>query len=191
MAAGGRLHDADRLGLAGFGLTFGGAAAEHRGFGPAFVDGGIGRHGHRLGLLARDFQHRGQHAGVRALALEQRAEDHPHDVRALAEELARHRSRLGGGELQQHAQVVGQLGRAEEQDQIGQVTGLAWTQVGGELLTVEAVQLPGKGKVVTASGASVAVDLQPGSGGALLSLAAYRALGLALTDLPEVTVFME
>jgi len=37
----------------------------------------------------------------------------------------------------------------------------------------------------------VAVDLQSGSGGALLSLAAYRALGLALTDLPEVTVFME
>jgi len=45
--------------------------------------------------------------------------------------------------------------------------------------------------VVTASGASVAVDLQSGSGGALLSLAAYRALGLALTDLPEVTVFLE
>ncbi|NEY89329.1 hypothetical protein [Tabrizicola oligotrophica] len=53
------------------------------------------------------------------------------------------------------------------------------------------VSAPGKGKVVTASGASVAVDLLPGSGGALLSLAAYRALGLALTDLPEVTVFAE
>ena len=50
---------------------------------------------------------------------------------------------------------------------------------------------PGKGKVVTASGASVAVDLQPGSGGSLLSLAAYRALGLSLTDLPEVTVLAE
>jgi ATP-dependent Lon protease len=37
-------------------------------------------------------------------------------------------------------------GRAEEQDQIGQVTGLAWTEVGGELLTIEASVVPGKGK---------------------------------------------
>ncbi|MBS0511731.1 MAG: endopeptidase La [Proteobacteria bacterium] len=41
------------------------------------------------------------------------------------------------------------FGMAEKQNQIGQVTGLAWTEVGGELLTVEAVQLPGKGKVMT------------------------------------------
>ncbi len=51
------------------------------------------------------------------------------------------------------------------------------------------VTVPGTGRVVTAGGASVNVDLQPGTGAALLSLAAYRALGLALTDLPEVTVF--
>ncbi len=38
-------------------------------------------------------------------------------------------------------------GLAEEQDQVGQVTGLAWTQVGGELLTIESVAVPGKGKV--------------------------------------------
>src|SRR5499433_2772734 len=36
-------------------------------------------------------------------------------------------------------------GIAEKENQIGQVTGLAWTEVGGELLTVEAVKLPGKG----------------------------------------------
>jgi len=36
-------------------------------------------------------------------------------------------------------------GKAEEKDQVGQVTGLAWTQVGGELLTIEAVAVPGKG----------------------------------------------
>lgn len=53
------------------------------------------------------------------------------------------------------------------------------------------VSAPGKGKVKTASGVSVAVDLLPGTGGALLSLAAYRALGLALTDLPEVTVYAD
>ncbi len=38
-------------------------------------------------------------------------------------------------------------GRAEEQDHIGQVTGLAWTEVGGELLTIEAAIVPGKGKL--------------------------------------------
>jgi ATP-dependent Lon protease len=38
------------------------------------------------------------------------------------------------------------FGRAEEKNQIGIVTGLAWTQVGGELLNIEAVAVPGKGK---------------------------------------------
>lgn len=38
-------------------------------------------------------------------------------------------------------------GLAEEFDQVGQVTGLAWTSVGGELLTLEASMMPGKGKV--------------------------------------------
>ncbi|MBW1892843.1 MAG: endopeptidase La [Deltaproteobacteria bacterium] len=37
------------------------------------------------------------------------------------------------------------FGRAEEEDQVGLVTGLAWTQVGGELLSVETVIMPGKG----------------------------------------------
>ncbi|QSA99293.1 endopeptidase La [Methylococcus sp. EFPC2] len=37
-------------------------------------------------------------------------------------------------------------GRAEENDQVGQVTGLAWTEVGGELLTIEAAIMPGTGK---------------------------------------------
>jgi ATP-dependent Lon protease len=41
------------------------------------------------------------------------------------------------------------FGVAEKENQIGQVTGLAWTEVGGELLTVEAVSLPGKGKIIT------------------------------------------
>jgi ATP-dependent Lon protease len=39
-------------------------------------------------------------------------------------------------------------GRAEENDQVGQVTGLAWTEVGGELLTIEAAIVPGKGKLI-------------------------------------------
>ncbi|CAI08955.1 endopeptidase La [Aromatoleum aromaticum] len=41
------------------------------------------------------------------------------------------------------------FGMAEKENQVGQVTGLAWTEVGGELLTVEAVALPGKGKIMT------------------------------------------
>ncbi|MGM0516817.1 MAG: endopeptidase La [Pseudomonadota bacterium] len=38
-------------------------------------------------------------------------------------------------------------GRAEETDQVGQVTGLAWTEVGGDLLTIEATTVPGKGNL--------------------------------------------
>jgi len=41
------------------------------------------------------------------------------------------------------------FGRAEDEDRIGQVTGLAWTEVGGDLLTIEAAVLPGKGKATT------------------------------------------
>ena len=40
-------------------------------------------------------------------------------------------------------------GVAEKENQVGQVTGLAWTEVGGELLTIEAVVVPGKGKTIT------------------------------------------
>ena len=42
-------------------------------------------------------------------------------------------------------------GRAEEQNQVGQVVGLAWTEVGGDLLTIEAALIPGKG-VITRTG---------------------------------------
>jgi ATP-dependent Lon protease len=40
-------------------------------------------------------------------------------------------------------------GMGEEEDQIGAVTGLAWTEVGGELLTIESVTVPGKGQIRT------------------------------------------
>ena len=39
-------------------------------------------------------------------------------------------------------------GRTENNDQIGQVTGLAWTEVGGELLAIESAIVPGKGKLI-------------------------------------------
>ncbi|MFA7415742.1 MAG: endopeptidase La [Rhizobium sp.] len=40
------------------------------------------------------------------------------------------------------------FGMAEKENQVGQVTGLAWTEVGGELLTIEAVTMPGKGNIL-------------------------------------------
>jgi ATP-dependent Lon protease len=39
-------------------------------------------------------------------------------------------------------------GRAEQQNQVGQVVGLAWTEVGGDLLTIEAALMPGKGQIL-------------------------------------------
>ena len=38
------------------------------------------------------------------------------------------------------------FGRKEDEDRVGQVTGLAWTEVGGDLLTIEAAAMSGKGK---------------------------------------------
>ncbi|MGR5541655.1 S16 family serine protease, partial [Vibrio campbellii] len=39
------------------------------------------------------------------------------------------------------------FGKADDSNRIGQVTGLAWTQVGGDLLTIETESMPGKGKL--------------------------------------------
>ena len=41
------------------------------------------------------------------------------------------------------------FGLAEEEDQVGVVTGLAWTEAGGDLLQIEALSLPGKGRMKT------------------------------------------
>lgn len=53
------------------------------------------------------------------------------------------------------------------------------------------VKTAGPGRVLTAKGATIAVDLLPGSGAAQLSLSAFRALNLSLTDLPEVSIFAQ
>ena len=53
------------------------------------------------------------------------------------------------------------------------------------------VKTAGPGHVKTASGQSLAVDLKPGQGGAILSFGAFRALNLPLTSLPEVTVLSQ
>jgi ATP-dependent Lon protease len=56
--------------------------------------------------------------------------------------------RIGDKNLERYLGVPRfRFGRAEERNQIGQVTGLAWTEVGGELLSIEAALSPGKGKL--------------------------------------------
>ena len=74
-------------------------------------------------------------------------------------------------------------GVAAKEDQIGQVTGLAWTSVGGELLTIEAVLLPGKGKTTTTGKLG---DVMQESTQAAMSVVRSRAkrLGIA-TDFYE------
>ena len=69
-------------------------------------------------------------------------------------------------------------GMAEKKNQVGQVTGLAWTEVGGDLLTIEAVALPGKGKTTTTGKLG---EVMNESIAAALSVVRHRskALGIA------------
>ena len=75
-------------------------------------------------------------------------------------------------------------GIAEKKNQVGQVTGLAWTEVGGDLLTIEAVALPGKGKTTTTGKLG---DVMNESIAAALSVVRHRskALGIHAGLLPE------
>ncbi len=68
-------------------------------------------------------------------------------------------------------------GMAESEDQIGVVTGLAWTEVGGELLTVEGVMMPGKGKMTVTGNLK---DVMKESISAAASYVRSRALDFGL-----------
>ncbi|MEM6405252.1 MAG: endopeptidase La [Pseudomonadota bacterium] len=70
-------------------------------------------------------------------------------------------------------------GRAEEKDQIGQVAGLAWTEVGGELLRIEAELAPGKGRLVHTGKLG---DVMKESIQAALTVVRVRAASLGLKD---------
>ncbi|MDO3722568.1 endopeptidase La [Marinobacter sp. chi1] len=70
-------------------------------------------------------------------------------------------------------------GLAEEKNQIGQVTGLAWTQVGGELLTIECALTPGKGRVVKTGSLG---DVMQESIQTALTVVRSRAAGLGVAD---------
>jgi ATP-dependent Lon protease len=70
-------------------------------------------------------------------------------------------------------------GLAEENNQVGQVTGLAWTQVGGELLTIECALTPGKGRVVKTGSLG---DVMQESIQTALTVVRSRAAGLGIAD---------
>jgi ATP-dependent Lon protease len=73
------------------------------------------------------------------------------------------------------------FGEAKEKDRIGQVTGLAWTQVGGELLTIEAATFKGKGRIIKTGRLG---DVMQESIQAAVSVIRSRAEGLGIN--PEV-----
>jgi ATP-dependent Lon protease len=70
-------------------------------------------------------------------------------------------------------------GRADEHDQVGQVTGLAWTEVGGELLRIETALTPGKGRLTHTGQLG---DVMKESIQAAMTVARARARALGLQD---------
>ncbi|MEH6814391.1 MAG: endopeptidase La [Motiliproteus sp.] len=70
-------------------------------------------------------------------------------------------------------------GMAEESDVVGQVTGLAWTQVGGELLTIEAAVVPGKGRQIRTGSLG---DVMQESIQAALTVVRSRARSLGISS---------
>ena len=71
------------------------------------------------------------------------------------------------------------FGRAEKANQVGQVVGLAWTEVGGDLLTIEAALMPGKGVITTTGSLG---DVMKESVSAARTVVRSRARGLGIPD---------
>ncbi len=71
------------------------------------------------------------------------------------------------------------FGRAEKKNQVGQVVGLAWTEVGGDLLTIEAAVMPGKGQIIRTGSLG---DVMKESVEAARSVVRSRARRLGIKD---------
>ena len=71
------------------------------------------------------------------------------------------------------------FGIAEKENQVGQVTGLAWTEVGGELLTIETASMPGKGNITRTGSLG---DVMKESVEAARSIVRTRAARLGIAD---------
>jgi ATP-dependent Lon protease len=71
------------------------------------------------------------------------------------------------------------FGRAEKRNQVGQVVGLAWTEVGGDLLTIEAAVMPGKGNIIRTGSLG---DVMKESVEAARSVVRSRAARLGIKD---------
>jgi len=128
--------------------------------------------------IADVIRHYTREAGVRGLEREMAklcrkiikenltAHDNPVDSEVLPERLEHY---LGVQKFR--------YGLAEEDNQVGQVTGLAWTSVGGELLSIEAVITPGKGRIVKTGSLG---DVMQESIQAALTVVKGRAEGFGL-----------
>ena len=71
------------------------------------------------------------------------------------------------------------FGSAAKENQVGQVTGLAWTEVGGDLLTIEAALMPGKGTITRTGSIG---DVMKESVEAARTVVRSRAKGLGIVD---------
>ena len=101
-------------------------------------------------------------------------------VREQTEKSARKVVTVDGALLEHHLGVHKfKYGLAEEADQIGQVTGLAWTQVGGELLSIEAAVMPGKGRQIKTGSLG---DVMQESISAALTVVRSRAASLGISS---------
>ncbi len=110
-------------------------------------------------------------------------------VASLCRKIARARQKKGEKKKKYRITVqgVGKLlgtpkyryGRAEERDEVGLTTGLAWTEVGGELLQIEAILMPGTGKLIITGKLG---DVMQESAQAALSYIRSRAAVLGLDE---------